>query len=175
MNIILQSTPCCFLEEIMTVYITMIFIEYEIHMQYLVYVDTNVSSANNWVRFLIIPFYYICFCKYSKLYSPSHPVPTKNRYLPDFLPARIRRIQAGTESELCVCMYILWCQPLSPHPPPVLSVQRRDHLRHVQEQSLGTSHSMGLDNCSSTVTQCAVLFSLQRDVPQGIPPYTGTR
>ena len=29
------------------------------------------------MRFLIIPFYYICFSKYSKLYSPSHPVPTK--------------------------------------------------------------------------------------------------
>ena len=95
----------------------------------------------------------------------------------NFLPARTWRVQAGTESQNYVSFSMF--PTLSPHPPPILSVQRRDHLRPVQEQSLGTSHSMifcvGLDDCSSTVTQCAVLFSLQRDVPQGIPPYTGTR
>ena len=76
-------------------------------------------------------------------------------------------------------LYVYICLPLFPHPPPVLSVQRWDHLAPVQEQSRGTSHSMifclGLDDCFSTVTQYAVLFPLQRDVPQGIPPYTGMR
>ena len=41
-----------------------------------------------------------------------------------FLPARTQRVQAGTESQKSVYMYVYLsvCLPLSLHPPPVLPV-----------------------------------------------------
>ena len=52
-----------------------------------------------------------------------------------FLPAHTWRVQAGTDSHNSVYMWLAMfvCLLLSLHPPPVLPVQRRDHLGPVQE------------------------------------------
>ena len=84
-----------------------------------------------------------------------------------FLPACIR-MDTGwdRESEFCFSLFVyvcVWvCPPLSPHPPPVLSVQRRDHLEPVQEQSLGTSHTTPPLKEYSSVLYYTILYYAKR-------------
>ena len=106
--------------------------------------------------------------------APCLNTSNSTKIISHFLSAHSPSGRTETKSQKSVAVYVcLGCvrDPL-PHPPPVLSVQWRDHLGPVQES---VPRDLSLYDCSSTVTQCTMLFSLQRDVPQGIPPYTGTR